>query len=180
MRPIRRVVLFGTESTGKTVLARRLAAHFAAPWSGEYVREFWDANGGRIGAPDLEAIARGQVAAEERALAAAAGGLVFHDTNLLTCLLWNDVLFPGACPAWVRTEAEVRSRATDLFLLCDADIPFEPDPQRCFPEPHRREWARGLWREALVSRGLPFTEISGLWTLREARAQAAISALLAG
>lgn len=179
MRPLRRVVLFGTESTGKTVLARRLASHFGAPWSAEFVREFWDAHGGRIGPLDLEAIAHGQVAAEERAVAAAREGLVLHDTNLLTCVLWNDVLFPEACPAWVRAEAEARARAVDLFLLCDADVPFEPDPQRCFPEPERREWARGLWRDALVSRGLPFTEVAGPWAVREARAVAAVAALLA-
>ncbi|RFC43452.1 MAG: Nicotinamide riboside kinase, partial [Verrucomicrobia bacterium] len=39
---IKRVVVFGTESTGKTTLAQNLAAHFGAPWAPEFVREFWD------------------------------------------------------------------------------------------------------------------------------------------
>lgn len=176
----RRVVLFGTESTGKTGLAERLASRFGAPWSPEYVREFWEARDGRILATDLEAIARGQLAAEERALASAAGGLVLHDTDLLTCTLWNDVLFPGACPAWVRAEAEGRARAVDLYLLCAADVAFAPDPQRCFPEPERRAWSAGRWREALVVRQLPFAEIAGPWELREARAVAAVGGLLGG
>jgi NadR type nicotinamide-nucleotide adenylyltransferase len=174
----RRIVVFGTESTGKTALAAALARRFGEPWSEEFVRGFWDERGGRITAGDLEAIARGQVAAEERAVAAARRA-AFLDTDLLTCTLWNDLLFPGACPAWVRSEAEARARRCALFLLCDADVPFAPDPQRCFPEPAARERARGLWREALVSRGLPHAVIRGDWAQREAAAIAAVETLLA-
>ena len=35
-----RVVITGAESTGKTTLARQLAAHFEAPISREFVRDF--------------------------------------------------------------------------------------------------------------------------------------------
>ena len=107
-----RIVLFGPESTGKSTLAERLAARFAAPWSAEYVREYWDTHGGVITAADLDAIARGQVAGEDEALRLAkAGGarVVLHDTDLLTCTVWDDLLFPGACPEWVRTEAARRA-----------------------------------------------------------------------
>jgi HTH-type transcriptional repressor of NAD biosynthesis genes len=128
----KRIVLSGTESTGKTQLAQRLAAHFGEPWSAEYAREFWDAHGG-IAAGDLDAIGRGQVANEEAA-AARARRVVFCDTDLITCVLWNDLLFPGHCPAWVRAAADERARGVALYLLCDADVPWAPDPQRCFPD----------------------------------------------
>lgn len=177
MPEVKRIALFGTESTGKTSLAERLAAHFDEPWAPEYVREFWDAHAGRIVAADLDAIGRGQIASEEAA-AARAGRAVFCDTELITCTLWNDVLFPGACPGWVREEADRRARRFALYLLCDADVPFAPDPQRCFPDPMSRERARGLWREALVSRGLPFVEVSGDWAERERTAIAAVEAVL--
>ena len=59
MSEVRRVAIFGTESTGKSSLAAGLAAHFGEPWAAEYVREFWDARGGRIGGGDLEKIAGG-------------------------------------------------------------------------------------------------------------------------
>jgi len=97
---VKRIAVFGTESTGKTSLTERLAEHFGEPWSREFAREFWDAHGGRISAADLDAIGRGQMANEETA-AAQATHVVFCDTDLLTCTLWNDVLFPGACPPWV-------------------------------------------------------------------------------
>lgn len=175
---VKRIAIFGTESTGKTTLAQRLAAHFGEPWAPEFVRAFWEERGGRIVAADLDAIARGQVANEERA-AAAARRVVFCDTELLTCTLWDDWLFPGACPAWVRDEANRRAHDYALYLLCDADVPFAPDPQRCFPDAASRERARRMWRDALESRGLNFREIRGEWPERERTAIAAVEEVLA-
>lgn len=175
---MKRVAVFGTESTGKTTLAQKLAAHFGEPWAAEYVREFWDTHQGQIGPGDLDAIARGQVANEDAA-AAQARRIFFCDTDLLTCTLWDDILFPGACPPWVREEAERRARQYALWLLCDTDIPWAPDPQRSFPEPADRERGRSLWRYTLVSRGLAFVDIRGPWAERERIAIAAVEQLLA-
>lgn len=61
MPDVKRIAVFGTESTGKSTLAERLAAHFGEPWSREFAREFWDARGGRITAEDLDAIDRKSV-----------------------------------------------------------------------------------------------------------------------
>ncbi|MEI6861121.1 MAG: AAA family ATPase [Verrucomicrobiota bacterium] len=173
-----RFALFGPESTGKTTLAQTLAAHFGEPWSPEYVREFWDTHGGVISALDLDAIARGQLAGEDAAAAGARRG-VFHDTELLTCMLWDDLLFPSACPPWVRAEADRRARGVTLWLLCDTDLPWSPDPQRCFPDAIGRAMCRKLWRNTLETRGLPFAEITGGWPERTARAIAAVGQALA-
>ncbi|MBC7366449.1 MAG: AAA family ATPase [Undibacterium sp.] len=176
MSRVKRVVVSGTESTGKTWLAQRLAAHFSEPWAAEHAREFWDKHGG-ITAADLDGLARGQVVNEEAA-ADKARRVVFFDTDLITCVLWNDLLFPGACPHWVRAEADRRARGNALYLLCDADVPFVADPQRCFPEAADRERSRRLWREALVTRGLPVVEIRGDWAARETAAIAAVGRVL--
>ena len=177
--PVKRVVIFGTESTGKTRLAQKLAAHFGEPWSPEHVRDYWDRQGGKITAGDLDAIARGQMANEETATARARR-VVFCDTDLLTCTLWDDLLFPGHCPPWARAAAERRAQATHLVLLCAADVPFAPDPQRCFPDDASRDGAARIWRSALTSRRLPFVEIHGDWTHREQAATVAVEKLLAG
>jgi HTH-type transcriptional regulator, transcriptional repressor of NAD biosynthesis genes len=177
VNPVKRVAIFGTESTGKTSLAQHLSRHFGEPWAREFVREYWESRAGEITAADLDAIARGQIENEEAA-AAQAQRVVFCDTELLTCTLWDDVLFPGACPPWVRVEADRRAKNYGLFLLCDADVPFVPDPQRCFPDAQARERGRQLWREALVSRGLPFVDIRGDWPERERLAIAAVEKIL--
>src|SRR6185369_6192051 len=106
--------------------------------------------------------------AGEDAAAARARHVVFCDTELLTCVLWDDLLFPGACPAWVRAEADARARGVALWLFCDTDLPWSPDPQRCFPDAAGREMCRRLFREALETRGLPCVEIRGDWAAREA------------
>jgi HTH-type transcriptional regulator, transcriptional repressor of NAD biosynthesis genes len=173
-----RIAVFGTESTGKSALAAALAAHFDEPWAEEYVRQFWDEHDGRIVGSDLAAIARGQIAQEEAA-AARAKRVVFCDTELLTNVLWADLLYPGECPDWVRTQAEERSRRYRLYLLCDTDLPWAADPQRCFPDPADRARLRALWREALVSRRLPFVTVAGAGTTREAVAMAAVEQVLA-
>jgi len=174
-----RFALFGPESTGKSTLAERLAARFGEPWVPEYVRQFWDDHGGLIVAADLDAIARGQIAAEESA-ALRARRVLFCDTELLTNVLWADLLFAGHCPAWVRREADVRASRYTLYLLCDTDLAFTPDPQRCFADEAGRTLCRRLWRETLVARGLPFVEIDGDWPQRERKAILAVENALRG
>ena len=176
-----RVVLYGAESTGKSTLAERLAARFGAAWSPEHVREYWDSHDGVITAADLDAIARGQRAGEDAARTRAeevGARVVFHDTDLLTCTVWDDLLFPGACPEWLRVEAAARARATDLFLFCDTDLPWAPDPQRCFPDDEGRAMCRRVFLEKLEAAGARWTRVHGAAAEREVRAIAAVELLL--
>lgn len=176
--PVLRIALFGPESTGKSTLAEQVAAHFDEPWVPEYVREFWDVHEATIVAADLDAIARGQIAHEDAA-AARARRAVFCDTELLTNVLWADLLFPGHCPPWVRAAAEERCRRFSLYLFCDTDLPWEPDPQRCFPDEAGRAMCRRLWLDTLTSRGLPHVRLSGDLESRRALAIAAVEDILA-
>ena len=130
------VCLFGPESTGKSTLAAALARHYGTLHVTEYVRGYLDAIRSSGTAADVPWIARGQRAAEI-ATAQQVRDLLVCDTNLATIMLWSDVLF-GDSPQWLRAEA-LRQKF-DLWLLTDIDVPFEPDPQRCFPDDADREW----------------------------------------
>jgi len=180
-RPLIRVAVVGTPSTGKSTLAQYLGRHYAAPVALEFVRGFWDAHGGRIVGEDVPVIALGQMANEDEAAAAAhrsGARLVITDTELLTTVLYADLLYPGYCPDWEREEAERRSRRYALYLLCDTDVPFVPDPQRGDDSPEERARYRERFRTMLTSRGLPFVDICGGWAEREQRAITAIDRLL--
>lgn len=172
---LRRVAVFGPESTGKTILAEKLAAHFGEPWVAEYAREFWDEHGG-ITLKDIPSIAHRQAEREDAAVGRARRVLIC-DTEALTTMLWSDLLY-GECPPLVRMSAEIRAQRYDLYLLLNTDVPFTPDPQRVFPDEAGREKSMAIWREALVSRKLPFVEIRGTWPEREAAAIAAVKKIL--
>lgn len=207
MSDVLRIAVFGPESTGKTALAEKLAAHFGAPLVREYARERWDEQGGVLGLEDMLPVAEEQWRREDEAARAAlnqchqlgrktaraasgpegqcnllgytgGGGraLIICDTEALTTVLWSDLLY-GTTPDVVRCGAEKRCRDYALYLLLDTDVPFAPDPQRCFPDPEDREKCRRIWRGALERRGLPFVEIRGDWEARERDAIAAVGKL---
>jgi NadR type nicotinamide-nucleotide adenylyltransferase len=171
-RPLR-VVVTGSECTGKTTLAAELAARFAAPWSKEYVREYQDAKGAPVGLADVEAIAAGQIAAEETALRAA-DALVFHDTDVLSTVVYSRH-YNGACPR--RVEEAARERRADLYLLLRPDLPWVADAQR--DRPLQREEIHALFEQALLATGARVVEVEGTGEERRVRAERAVRSLLA-
>ncbi|MCF3650682.1 AAA family ATPase [Synoicihabitans lomoniglobus] len=174
---VKRVAIFGTESTGKSSLAAALAAHFDEPCAAEYVREFWDRRGGEIAAWDLATIARGQIANEETAVLAARR-VVFCDTDLLTNVLWADVLYDGKISDWVREAAEARSRQYAMYLFCEPDLPWEQDPQRVFADAEAWRQSAERCRAVLMDRGLPCVSIRGTGDARLSQAIAVVEKVL--
>ncbi|HWA26292.1 MAG TPA: ATP-binding protein [Lacunisphaera sp.] len=172
-----RIAVYGPESTGKTELAGKLAGRFGAPLVAEYARERWDEQG-VLTLEDMLPVAREQWRREDEA-ARQPSRLVICDTDALTTVLWSDLLY-GTCPDEVRRGAERRCRNYALYLLMDIDVPFMPDPQRCYPDLADREKAMRVWRGALERRQLPFVLISGGWAEREIAAIAAIRQILNG
>ena len=170
-----RVAVFGPESTGKTDLAGRLAAHFGALLVPEYAREFWDRHGA-IALGDIPEIAREQWRREDE-IASRGGRLLICDTEALTTVLWSDLLY-GTCADDIRRDADQRAKNYALYLLLDIDVPFTPDPQRCFPDPADREKCMKIWRGALDRRHLPYDLIRGDWAERERCAIAAVEKIL--
>ena len=99
---MQRISLTGPESAGKSTLAAQLAAHYGTAFVPEFAREYLEKNGPAYALPDLAAIARGQLAAEDAA-AAQATRLLFCDTDLLVIKIWAENAF-GTCPPWVLAE----------------------------------------------------------------------------
>jgi NadR type nicotinamide-nucleotide adenylyltransferase len=168
----RRVVLTGSESTGKTTLTAELARHYDAVWVPEYARSYAAGKGAPLDAGDVQPIALGQIAVQDAALMRASR-LLLLDTDLLSTAVYARHSY-AQCPDWV-TQA-VLARRADLYLLCDIDIPWTVDPQR--DRPHERDQLQGLFDEALRSGTFPVVPIRGNWRERFAAARTAIDALL--
>jgi NadR type nicotinamide-nucleotide adenylyltransferase len=169
----RRVVLTGSESTGKTTLAADLARHYSVLWVPEYVRTYAAWKLAPLDAGDVTPIALGQIAVQDAELMRASGLLLF-DTDLLSTAVYAEHYY-GQCPEWI-TQA-VLARRADLYLLCDIDVPWTVDPQR--DRPNDREAIQGRFREALRARGFPAVDIRGGWRDRFQAARTAIDAIAA-
>ena len=68
MAALKKIVVIGPESTGKSTLCEQLAQHYHTTWCPEYAREYLTTNGLAYTFEDLLAIAKGQVALEEAAV----------------------------------------------------------------------------------------------------------------
>jgi HTH-type transcriptional regulator, transcriptional repressor of NAD biosynthesis genes len=170
---MKRVVVTGSESTGKTTLAADLARHFGTVWVPEFARGYLDHKAATTGQPldatDIEPIARGQIEAEDHAVGDAKGILVL-DTDLVSTTVYARHYY-GRCPEWI--ERAAHDRRADLYLLCDIDVPWVADPQR--DRPHLREHLHELFVSALESLGARSVLISGSWDDRHAMAVAAVA-----
>ena len=63
--PLKKIVIIGPESTGKSTLCAALAAHYHTEWVREYAREYLEEHGMGYGYETLTTIARGQLALED-------------------------------------------------------------------------------------------------------------------
>ena len=170
-----RICVTGPESTGKTTLARDLAALLDTAWVPEASRAYAERIGRPLTAADVSPIAHEHVAlAEAGAAAAQANGAaaLILDTDLLSTVIYARHYY-GAVPLWIE-EAE-RTRRADLYLLCDVDVPWVPDGVRDQPTGRRAMFDR--FRAALVERGADFVVVRGDWATRWALASAAAIAL---
>jgi HTH-type transcriptional repressor of NAD biosynthesis genes len=167
-----RVVLTGSESTGKTVLAWRLAQHYRAEHVPEFVRGYAEKKNGVLSFSDHGPIAYGQIALEDKHFARAER-LIIQDTDLLSTVVYCAHYF-GQCPAWIADAAA--ERRPDLYLLCDIDIPWIADGVR--DRGHMREPMQKLFVDAVVASGVPFALVTGVGDVRFERAVEAIDALL--
>lgn len=172
-----KVVLFGPESTGKTMLSSDLAKHYNTTWAPEYMREYlqkkWDDKQEVCQPEDLLPIAEGQLEAERKAIQNARK-VVFCDTNLLQLKVYSEFYYDGFCPDGILKLIAIKQY--DLYLLLDVDVPWVPDDLRDRPE-HREELFK-LFEKEIKQNNKPYKIISGSYTLRLQKAIQAVDTLL--
>lgn len=154
--PVIRVVVTGSECTGKTTLAEALATHYATVFVPEFARQFVINKGAAPEYEDVMTIARGQIVLENKEVNNGPD-LLIQDTDLLSTILYSHHYY-GYC--FRSIEDTFKTRTADLYLLANIDIPWHPDTgQR--DRGDRREAMHELFCHALVTHRLTFKEISG-------------------
>jgi len=170
---MKRIVITGAESTGKSTLAMALSDYYAEPCSGEFVRSYVDSHQRELNQSDLEPIATGQLALEDAGLGQAQR-LIFHDTNILSSIIYAQVYFDTAID-WVNDR--FLERDYTLYLLCMPDIPWQADEgQR--ESPAARDDLHQRFKHQLEQRRLPYVENHGSKQARISQATRAIAAIL--
>ena len=151
----RTICLHGPESTGKSTLAPRLAAHLGGEVAEEYGREYAEARGTDFTMHDLVEIARTHDAGVQTMLAAGLTPLIL-DTDPLMTAVWADMLFGRRDPWFERWD-----RTADLYLLFDIDLPWVADGTRMFGTPELRQRFFDLSKAELERRGVRWALVQG-------------------
>ena len=166
---MKKIVIIGPESTGKSTLCGQLAEHYKTNWCPEYARTYLLEKGTAYCYEDLLDIAKAQVELEDRLLPEAKNGLFFIDTDMYVMKVWCEVVFEQ-CHTWILKQ--IVNRKYDFYLLCNTELPWIEDELREYPDLVTRQKLFNMYKDIVINSGVPWAEISGT---HEQRLQAAIS-----
>lgn len=175
---LKKIVVVGPESTGKSSICEGLAAHFHASWVPEYAREYLLRHGTDYRYEDLMTIARGQLALEDEAVEAAMSKgdpLIFIDTDMYVMKVWGEFVF-GRCDSWILDR--INERRYDAYLLPRTDLPWVRDELREYPDLLSRDKLFHIYRDILINQSTPWAEIGGQGRQRLDAAITAVNRLL--
>lgn len=170
---MKKIVIIGPESTGKSTLSAQLAKHYSTLWVREYAREYLLKYGTEYSYDDLLTIAKGQTALEDKTIAETqhAKDILFIDTDMYVMKVWCEYVF-GKCHQYIIDE--IVNRSYDLYLLCNIDLPWIKDELREYPDEQPRTELFNMYKDILINQQTPWALISGT---EEQRLQNAIQAV---
>ena len=178
---VKKIVIIGPESTGKSTLCKQLATHYNSVWVKEYAREYLLKNGTEYTFENLLDIAKGQVENEELGIrnweAANKSKItnlkspIFIDTDMYVMKVWCEFAFEK-CHHWILNR--IVERKYDLYLLCNIDLPWVKDELREYPDLENRQKLYHYYKDIMINQNVPWVDISGNY---EERLEKAIQSL---
>jgi len=165
---VKKICIFGAESTGKSILTQKLAEHYNSVYVPEVARDIIEEAGGKVTYELIQKIGPAHADAILNTVSAA-NRFLFVDTDVEITRLFSDYYFQKVpeFPQWV--EAANRF---DLYIFPDIDTPYVEDPQR------DSEHMRGVFRERLLNtlenKDADYAIINGGWDERFMKAVNAI------
>lgn len=181
---IKKIVVIGPESTGKSTLCKQLAEHYKTNWVEEYAREYLIKNGTDYCYENLLSIAKGQVQNEELGIwnweaanqeqQTTNQKPLFIDTDMYVMKVWCEFVFEK-CHHWILNR--IAERRYDLYLLCNIDLPWVKDELREYPDLVRRQKLYCYYKDILINQNVPWIDISGGYEERLEKAIQAVDKL---
>lgn len=171
---VKRVCMFGPESSGKSTLARYLAKEFGTTMVPEYGRIYTEFFGAEVNDNDLQNIMRGHMASVAAAKKQA-NRILIEDTDPLLTAVWSDMLLgEGKRGEYLKEYTDF----ADLYILCGVDIPWVDDGTRYFPDKETRNKFYNLCKQELEKHNLNYIELSGPIGRRQLGAALAVEKLI--
>lgn len=175
---VKKICIYGPESTGKTILAQKLAGHYDTLWVPEYARLFLEKENRYWQYEDMAEFAKGQFDLIQR-LKLAANKLLFIDTDAITTKIYSDYYYSKHVPI-IDTIIDSENNQFDLYLLLTPDVPWVANPQRDLGD--KREEMFELFKKELEDRkaknpNFVYGILSGSWEERETMAIEIIDSL---
>lgn len=175
---LKKIVIIGPESTGKSTLCEQLAQHYSSTWCPEFAREYLLTNGTDYTYDDLLTIAKGQMALEDEV-----AGAVHHtkplfiDTDMYVMKVWCEFVF-GKCHRFILDQ--IVERKYDLYLLCNTDLPWVKDELREYPDLQTRQQLYTIYKDIMINQSVPWIDISGDYDERLQKAIQGVDKYLTG
>ena len=167
---IKKIVVIGPESTGKSTLSEALAGALHTLWVPEYARQYLEDLGRPYEENDLLQIAKGQLTIENKCYIRSTNYLIC-DTDLNVVKVWSEHKYHRCSPEILEAIA---ARRYDLYLLTGIDIPWENDPLREHSSPEMRSYFYNIYKDIVIQSGVPWVAINGE---HDARLRKAIDAV---
>lgn len=169
-----RIGIIGPESSGKSVLGKALAAHYAGVYVPEYARTYTEQLDREYTYEDVCRI----VDEDRRELLASYDReTVFFDAGLIIDKVWLDVVF-GRRPEWL-TDPIPEDCQADFYLLTKPDIEWQADPTRENGSDDARQKLYTIYLQEIIRTGKPYGIVFGEGDMRTVCAIREIDAFLA-
>jgi NadR type nicotinamide-nucleotide adenylyltransferase len=176
MPSLKKIVVIGPESTGKSTLCEQLAQHYNVDWVKEYAREYLLKNGTEYSFEDLLTIAKGQLnLEEENSKLKTQNSKLFIDTDMYVMKVWCEFVFNN-CHRWILDQ--IAERKYDLYLLCNVDLPWVKDELREYPDLESRQKLYHIYKDIMINQSVPWIDISGDYAERFQKAINTIDKIL--
>jgi HTH-type transcriptional repressor of NAD biosynthesis genes len=156
---VKKVCFYGPESTGKSTMAKKMAAHFDTEFVPEVAREFVTSNVFTV--EDIALIAQehyNRIVEKTRT----ANKLLLCDTDAITTAIYSKHYLNTVPQVVYDLEKKV---SFDLYFLFDIDVEWVADELRDLGD--RRGQMFNIFKNELAKRNIPFTLISGSYEERE-------------